>query len=218
MVAGSEWAIQIKELRVPFKFILMNLYSTRRVEMMVETSKTYPARHGSCLRMQCIFRDNFTSRFSQIFAFMLSLLFFSLAQVLTAGPWCPLWHNMYQNTMYDPSAPIKLADGTWHMVKCFFFFQRPPPHIPSAFLSQEAGTSILILPLKRVSSTSVSVPFTPGSRSPSPASPHPVFLFHRCGSFQMVVVAGATTPRQTFSTGRSIRRFRNSVRISASNI
>lgn len=151
----------------------MNLYSTRRVEMMVETSKTYPARHGSCLRMQCIFRDNFTSRFSQIFAFMLSLLFFSLAQVLTAGPWCPLWHNMYQNTMYDPSAPIKLADGTWHMVKCFFFFQRPPPHIPSAFLSQEAGTSILILPLKRVSSTSVSVPFTPGSRSPSPAPPIP---------------------------------------------
>ena len=31
------------------------------------------------------------------------------------GPWCPLFHYIYQRTMYDPSAPIRLNDGTWHM-------------------------------------------------------------------------------------------------------
>ena len=40
-------------IKATFKFILMHLYYTvypRRVEMMVETSKAYPTRHGSCFR------------------------------------------------------------------------------------------------------------------------------------------------------------------------
>jgi hypothetical protein len=34
---------------------------------------------------------------------------------VNASAWCPLWHNIYQKKMYDPSAPIRLKDGTWHM-------------------------------------------------------------------------------------------------------
>ena len=30
-----------------------------------------------------------------------------LAGAAAAGPWCPLWHDIYQPTMYDPSAPIR---------------------------------------------------------------------------------------------------------------
>ena len=33
----------------------------------------------------------------------------------TTETWCPKWHNIYQANLYDPSAPIRLSDGTWHM-------------------------------------------------------------------------------------------------------
>lgn len=29
--------------------------------------------------------------------------------------WCPKWHNIYQQSLYDPSAPIRLSDGQWHV-------------------------------------------------------------------------------------------------------
>lgn len=89
-------------------------------------------------------------------------------QVLTAGPWCPLWHNMYQNTMYDPSAPIKLADGTWHMV--ILLSRWSPRYIPFGFIPGQAPVilffaveeSVLGLCFRfRSFNTWLSLPFSP---------------------------------------------------------
>ena len=42
-------------------------------------------------------------------------MFLALSVVAT-GPWCPLWHDIYEPKMYDPSAPIRLLpSGEWHM-------------------------------------------------------------------------------------------------------
>eukprot|EP01043_Picozoa_sp_COSAG02_P048393 COSAG02_NODE_4748_length_5028_cov_2.319537_1_plen_132_part_00 len=35
--------------------------------------------------------------------------------VPATSAWCPRFHDIYQPKMYDPSAPIRLKDGTWHM-------------------------------------------------------------------------------------------------------
>lgn len=37
------------------------------------------------------------------------------AMASAPGAWCPRFHDIYQPNMYDPSAPIRLKDGTWHV-------------------------------------------------------------------------------------------------------
>ena len=44
-----------------------------------------------------------------------SLLGYVVAALVNASAWCPRWHDIYQRKMYDPSAPIRMQDGTWHV-------------------------------------------------------------------------------------------------------